>query len=137
MPKGHKAGAQVGAHEVLVSEDVAPLDRVQDRFVFAEGLSLDGATGLAALHDPQDHRRHNAVDVEDRPVADQRYQPGVKPQVVLRRVDQNEYKRKQAAPGLRVTTKAFGVGRRLPIVMHWDRKQLYRIQDDAESVLVT
>ncbi|WP_026137374.1 NAD+ synthase [Candidatus Caldatribacterium saccharofermentans] len=34
---------------------------------------------------------------------------------VIRRVDQAEYKRRQAAPGLRVTTKAFGVGRRMPI----------------------
>ena len=34
---------------------------------------------------------------------------------VVRMVDRNEYKRKQAAPGLRVTTKAFGVGRRMPI----------------------
>ncbi|MBC7235328.1 MAG: NAD+ synthase [Chloroflexi bacterium] len=34
---------------------------------------------------------------------------------VARTVDRNEYKRKQAAPGLRVTTKAFGVGRRMPI----------------------
>ena len=32
-------------------------------------------------------------------------------------VDRNEYKRRQAAPGLRVSGKAFGVGRRLPIVM--------------------
>lgn len=32
-------------------------------------------------------------------------------------VDRNEYKRRQAAPGLRVTGKAFGSGRRLPIVM--------------------
>jgi len=30
-------------------------------------------------------------------------------------VDRNEYKRYQAAPGLRVTTKAFGAGRRMPI----------------------
>jgi len=30
-------------------------------------------------------------------------------------VDRNEYKRKQAALGLKVTTKAFGVGRRMPI----------------------
>jgi len=30
-------------------------------------------------------------------------------------IDRNEYKRKQAAPGLKVTTKAFGVGRRMPI----------------------
>ena len=30
-------------------------------------------------------------------------------------IDRNEYKRRQAAPGLRVTTKAFGDGRRMPI----------------------
>jgi len=34
---------------------------------------------------------------------------------VARRVDSNEYKRKQAAPGLKVTAKAFGSGRRNPI----------------------
>lgn len=34
---------------------------------------------------------------------------------VIKKVDRNEYKRKQAAPGLRVTTKAFGYGRRYPI----------------------
>jgi NAD+ synthase (glutamine-hydrolysing) len=34
---------------------------------------------------------------------------------VIRRVDQNEYKRFQAAPGLKVTPKAFGEGRRYPL----------------------
>ncbi len=34
---------------------------------------------------------------------------------VISQVDSNEYKRRQAAPGLRVTTKAFGTGRRMPI----------------------
>jgi len=34
---------------------------------------------------------------------------------VQRRVDLNEYKRAQAAPGLKVTSRAFGVGRRMPI----------------------
>ncbi|MDP8240177.1 MAG: NAD+ synthase [Candidatus Hatepunaea meridiana] len=34
---------------------------------------------------------------------------------VIRTVDLNEYKRLQAAPGLRVTTKAFGTGWRMPI----------------------
>jgi len=34
---------------------------------------------------------------------------------VVRRVDQNEYKRKQAPPGLKVTSKAFSVGRRFPL----------------------
>jgi NAD+ synthetase len=34
---------------------------------------------------------------------------------ILRLIDLNEYKRRQAAPGLKVTTKAFGLGRRIPI----------------------
>lgn len=40
-------------------------------------------------------------------------------QRILRWVDRNEYKRRQAAPGLRITTKAFGFGRRLPIAQGW------------------
>jgi NAD+ synthase (glutamine-hydrolysing) len=31
----------------------------------------------------------------------------------------NEFKRRQAAPGLRVSSKAFGLGRRVPIVNHY------------------
>lgn len=42
---------------------------------------------------------------------------------VLRMVDLNEYKRRQAAPGLRVSAKAFGSGRRLPIVQQWTAQQ--------------
>lgn len=34
---------------------------------------------------------------------------------IIRKVDRNEYKRQQAAPGLRISPKAFGVGRRFPI----------------------
>ncbi len=34
---------------------------------------------------------------------------------VVKLIDLTEYKRRQAAPGLKVTTKAFGVGRRIPI----------------------
>lgn len=40
---------------------------------------------------------------------------------ILKLVDKNEFKRKQAAPALRVTTKAFGYGRRFPIVQRWNR----------------
>ncbi len=40
---------------------------------------------------------------------------------ILDMVDRNEYKRRQAAPGIRVSTKAFGMGRRVPIVMRWNR----------------
>ncbi|HEY3840944.1 MAG TPA: NAD+ synthase [Bryobacteraceae bacterium] len=35
------------------------------------------------------------------------------------KVDRNEYKRQQAAPGLKVTTKAFGIGRRFPIAQRY------------------
>jgi len=34
---------------------------------------------------------------------------------VINAVNRNEYKRRQAVPGLKVTTKAFGAGRRMPI----------------------
>jgi NAD+ synthetase len=38
---------------------------------------------------------------------------------VARRVARNEYKRHQAAPGLRVTSKAFGYGRRYPLAQRF------------------
>jgi len=38
---------------------------------------------------------------------------------VVRLIELNEYKRRQAAPGLKVTTKAFGVGRRIPIAQRY------------------
>jgi NAD+ synthase (glutamine-hydrolysing) len=38
---------------------------------------------------------------------------------IVRKVDLNEYKRKQAAPGLKITPLAFGVGRRIPIVQRY------------------
>lgn len=39
---------------------------------------------------------------------------------VLRRINLNEYKRRQAPPGLKVTRKAFGQGRRFPIARGYD-----------------
>ncbi|MEO7414279.1 MAG: NAD+ synthase [Opitutaceae bacterium] len=38
---------------------------------------------------------------------------------IARKVDLNEYKRKQAAPGLKITPLAFGIGRRIPIVQKY------------------
>ncbi len=38
---------------------------------------------------------------------------------IIRRVDLNEYKREQAAPGLKVTGRAFGIGRRMPIAQRF------------------
>ena len=39
---------------------------------------------------------------------------------ISKRITLNEYKRRQAAPGLRVSSKAFGMGRRVPIVNKFD-----------------
>ncbi len=40
-------------------------------------------------------------------------------QDLIRRIHQNEYKRRQAPPGLRVSEKAFSIGRRFPIIQKW------------------
>lgn len=38
---------------------------------------------------------------------------------LVRQIDRNEYKRSQAAPGLKVTSTAFGIGRRMPIAQRF------------------
>ena len=49
-------------------------------------------------------------------------------------VDQNEYKRRQAPPGLRVSSKAFGMGRRLPIVMQWNREAVHNFATPSDAM---
>ncbi|MBN1194332.1 MAG: NAD+ synthase [Methanomicrobiaceae archaeon] len=47
---------------------------------------------------------------------------GIDPKMVewvVGKVDSNEYKRRQAAPGLKVTPKAFGSGRRMPVAARY------------------
>ncbi|HEX9500811.1 MAG TPA: NAD+ synthase [Thermoanaerobaculia bacterium] len=41
---------------------------------------------------------------------------------ILRIVDTNEFKRRQAAPTIRVSEKAFGSGRQMPIAQRWRRE---------------
>ena len=38
---------------------------------------------------------------------------------IVRRVDLNEYKRAQSVPGLKVTSRAFGLGRRMPVAQRF------------------
>jgi NH3-dependent NAD+ synthetase len=49
-----------------------------------------------------------------REIVDLGYDPAIVKDV-LKRITLNEYKRRQAPPGLKITTKAFGYGRRYPI----------------------
>lgn len=55
-------------------------------------------------------QRMSAVEIEQRGYSRETVD------FVLRLVNMNEYKRFQAAPGLKVTSKAFGIGRRIPLV---------------------
>jgi NAD+ synthase (glutamine-hydrolysing) len=58
---------------------------------------------------------------DDKSVADLEAE-GHDPELVRRvatMIDRNEYKRRQAAPGVRVSPKAFGKDRRLPITNRW------------------
>ncbi len=54
--------------------------------------------------------------------ADEIIADGFPPEIVrdiLIKVDRNEHKRRQAPPGLKVTTKAFGTGRRIPMAQRF------------------
>ncbi len=77
----------------LDSDDLPPyevLDAVLEQ-------AVEGGLGVAGVKPPQGVTRETAA-------------------AILRRVDKNEYKRRQAPLVLRVSPKAFGAGRRLPIV---------------------
>ncbi|MCG8372126.1 MAG: NAD(+) synthase, partial [Balneolales bacterium] len=60
--------------------------------------------------------------LEDQDSSEEIIAKGYNPETVtkvLALVDRNEHKRYQAAPGLKVSAKAFGTGRRWPIVQQW------------------
>ena len=62
--------------------------------------------------------------IEDFKGADELVQMGFDKNIVgeiIFKVDRNEYKRHQAAPGLKVTSKAFGYGRNYPIVQRYTK----------------
>ncbi|MEO6258777.1 MAG: NAD+ synthase [Thermoanaerobaculia bacterium] len=47
---------------------------------------------------------------------------------ILRIVDTNEFKRRQGAPTIRVSTKAFGSGRQMPIAQRWRREPASQVR---------
>jgi NAD+ synthase (glutamine-hydrolysing) len=56
-------------------------------------------------------------------------------EAVVRRVAamvlRNEYKRRQGAPGVRITSKAFGRDRRYPITSGWHEESIYKTWSDS------
>jgi len=64
--------------------------------------------------------------IEDNKAPDEIAAMGFGPSIVndiIARVDRNEYKRNQSPPGLKVTTKSFGYGRRFPIAQRYRSPQ--------------
>jgi len=60
--------------------------------------------------------------VMEQKYADELILDGYDPELVndlLRKIRLAEYKRRQSAPGIRISIKAFGIGRRYPIVNHF------------------
>ncbi len=55
---------------------------------------------------------------------------------VTRMIDANEYKRRQAAPGIKITSKAFGVGRRFPIAAKYLGAE-YRRQNTEDRIRIS
>ncbi|HEY9786241.1 MAG TPA: NAD+ synthase [Candidatus Obscuribacterales bacterium] len=75
--------------------------------------------------------------VEQRRSPDEIVRLGYRPEVVhdvISRIDRNEYKRKQAAPGLKVSTQAFGSGWRMPIAQKF-REKIGAAGSDAIKML--
>jgi NH3-dependent NAD+ synthetase len=81
------------APDQLDSDDLPPYDLLDQVLQQA----IEGGLGLASVRTPEGASREVTRSI-------------------VRRLDRNEYKRRQAPLVLRVSTKAFGSGRRLPIV---------------------
>ena len=81
----------------LDSDDL-PAYEVLDAVLYQ---AIEGGRGAESLEPPRGTSRETALGI-------------------LRRLDRNEYKRRQAPLVLRVSPKAFGTGRRLPIVQRYE-----------------
>jgi len=53
---------------------------------------------------------------------------------IIKLIDRSEYKRRQAAPGIKVTSRAFGFGRRMPIAQNY-QQQLPKPKGNADVAM--
>ena len=82
---------------------------------FGEICHCRGGVAAAAFL----YRRAQPLQGAGEIAAEHNFDPALVRQVA-RMVDRNEYKRQQAAPGLKISPKAFGYGRRYPIAAKLD-----------------
>jgi len=103
-----KAGRDIIPREIIEkapSAELRPDQKDQDSLP-----PYDILDGILELYIEQ---RMSALEIEQRGYSRETID------FVLRLVNLNEYKRFQAAPGLKVTSKAFGIGRRIPLVKRY------------------
>jgi NAD+ synthetase len=53
---------------------------------------------------------------------------------VAKLIDRNEYKRKQMPPGLKITSRAFGFGRRMPIAQRFNNGQVTAVASSGNAI---
>jgi len=128
-----------------MSGGLAVISDIGKRMVYALALHYNELKGLASIpentivKDPSAELRANQVDpfnyevvaplvnsiIEEHSDIDTLVEKGWDRELVeeiLQKVRLNEYKRQQMPPGIRVSSKAFGIGRRMPIVNHYRQK---------------
>lgn len=106
------------------------INRVKDKIIIPENI-LTKAPSAELREDQKDSDSLPEYDVLDPillayvehdkslpEIVEMGFDPKVVKQIILM-VDRNEYKRQQAALGLRISPRAFGQGRRMPITNRW------------------
>ena len=86
---------------------------------------LPRPTDKASLPPSQGHDPHAEAYVEDDRSPEEIAAGGFEPALVdrvIELIDRAEYKRRQAAPGIKITPKAFGRDRRMPITNRYRRR---------------
>jgi NAD+ synthase (glutamine-hydrolysing) len=107
------------ARHINSKKELIPVQTI-DKPPSAELRPNQKDTDSLPSYDVLDPILHYYVDEEFSPKAIQKL--GFDRSIVewtVRAVDKNEYKRRQSAPGLKVTPKAFGMGRRMPIAARY------------------
>ena len=92
--------------EKAPSAELRPNQRDEDSLPPYEVLDLILKAYIEEVKSPEEIAKHYGYDLK------------LVREIALR-VDRNEYKRKQAAPGLKITSRAFGFGRPFPIAQRF------------------
>jgi len=118
------SAAPAAAREIAITFDDLPVHAALPPGVTRLQVAQEVIAALKAAGVPEVYGFINAVALEREPGTDvvlKAWRDAGFPlelvQQVVRLVERSEYKRQQAAPVLKVTSKSFGMGRRFPIAV--------------------